>query len=222
MAPRSSDGSAENHDPWTTRTRAAARPSPAKLAVATASAPADTSVAHTDRVVRSAARDIAITPDPVPRSTAVRGGELVDRVQRMLDDHLRLGSRDENPPVDVHVERAETPPAEHVLQRLARRATVDHLAVPGLGAFGGVPVEMQHQLCALATAGLLDDATRFGAVTEPIGRLVEQPPPARAVRQPNRRAGGSARRARARPRSRRARRPAPCRASGPSDRSDDR
>src|SRR5581483_4330747 len=58
--------------------------------------------------------------------------DLVDRRQRVLDDDLGLRARDQHAPVDVHVEPAEPPAPEHVLQRLAAGAPVDHRTEPCL------------------------------------------------------------------------------------------
>ena len=81
----------------------------------------EASVPHTSRPGRSAARARASAPEPVPRSTADAGVEPAALVERQLGQHLGLGPGDEDPAVDVQVERPEPPPLHGVLQGLARR-----------------------------------------------------------------------------------------------------
>ena len=82
------------------------------------------------RAPPSAARDRAMAPEPVPRSTQTGGrrpavpesGRSARRGQlrqRHLHHLLGLGPGDEDPSVDLQLERAERPGAEHVLQGLA-------------------------------------------------------------------------------------------------------
>ena len=97
---------------------------PARLARATSSASALLSVIHTvvPSTGSSAASDSPITPDPVPRSTTVR--EVAERaglVDGDTGDEFGLGTRDQDPPVDGHLDVPERPLAEHVLERFAGR-----------------------------------------------------------------------------------------------------
>lgn len=66
--PRRWSGSAANHEPSTSRTRAAGVPDPAMFARATASAPASVSTAQTAASGSENASASASAPEPVPRS----------------------------------------------------------------------------------------------------------------------------------------------------------
>ena len=128
--------------------------SPRRAASATRRSPTPTAT------VRSAASDIAMTPEPVPRSTTVARRQLVD--QRATRARRRPRSRDEGSARarstrTSSVRNPQRP--EHVLQRLTRRrAARPSVEVAGVGQLGRRRVEVQHELGAFATARLLDDA----------------------------------------------------------------
>ncbi len=124
------------------------RASSSRFPAATTRASAEASVAQTTRPGASAppstARERAMAPDPVPRSTATgpacpappgratrgrrQGGQLG---QGHLHHLLGLRPRDEHPPVHGQVEGAERPPAQDVLQGLPRRPPVGQGPGPG-------------------------------------------------------------------------------------------
>ena len=127
-------------------------------------------MAHTRASGTSAATARAMAPEPVPRSTTNGGPAALltgDREQAAqlgeghVDDRLRLGAGDQDPPVDEEVEAAETPASEHVLQRFAAGAAVDHR--PGVGdeALRRHLVETSHQLGPVPARGLLADEPRL-------------------------------------------------------------
>ncbi len=80
--PRSSSGSDEYQSLRTTRTRAPARPIPATLALATASASAERSTRVTCARGTSVATASPIAPDPVPRSITSNGPERRSSARR--------------------------------------------------------------------------------------------------------------------------------------------
>ena len=229
MVPTRSSGRASNHEPSASRTRVAAGPSPARLAPATAKASGETSLAHTRVRVRSAAMDSPMAPDPVPRSTTTSGvpgrfgAQPVQLGQGEADHLLGLGPGDQDPPVDHEVEGAEGPPAEDVLQRLARPAPGHQPVQGGHPPDGGRPIQAPGVVRPLEPRGLLDDPAGLGVgpshprVGQQARRLGLQLAPgdrAVVVRRGRRHvgAGGCARRPPGRRRRRRARRPGPCRA----------
>ena len=57
--------------------------------------------------------------------------ELGDQRERAVDEDLRLGPRDQGPPIDREGQATEPPLAEHVLERLAACPPADELARGG-------------------------------------------------------------------------------------------
>ena len=133
-------------------------PIPARFARATASASPLTSVAHTSASGNSHASHSASAPDPVPRSATgysvslTQGSPRPRRSPRRtasstaaIGHHLGLGAGHEHTPVDEEVELEELPTAEHVLQRLAPGAPLEHPFELGDGGTGGRFVLAHHQ-----------------------------------------------------------------------------
>ena len=91
------------------------------------------------------------------------------RVDGEAGDHLGLRPRDQHPRVDVEVERAEAPLAEHVLQRLPRRPSLHHRVEGGGVAGVGHVVERRGLLRGGQAAGPLDDPAHLLVVVEDAG-----------------------------------------------------
>ena len=152
---------------------------PARFAVAIASASADDVVAHTDSATRSTASDNAMTPEPVPRSTAVRAPISSATPQRVLDDHLGLRTAG-SAPVDRHERRASGSPIGR-----ARTATAHH------GAALDHPLVRRER--ADAGADVVEEQDELGAprVRSPPRRCTAPPCDHRGGRSPRRRAVAS-------------------------------
>ena len=93
------------------------------------------------------ASDRAMAPEPVPRSTATRPApapaparvalgpaQPAELGQGHLHHLLGLGAGDEHPPIDLELEVAERPVAEHVLEGLPCRPPVGQTATGSTGA----------------------------------------------------------------------------------------
>ena len=162
--PRSSTGSAANHEPAAKRTVAAPRPIPARLARAT-STRVDVHVGQPhlgrdDRPVQRPARRPATGRSPrCPcrgrRSAADArvAGELDGQLDRHPGHLLGLRTGDQHAAVDHQVEVAEAPVPEHVLQRLAVVEADEHPVEVGDGALRRRRVELEQQLVSVEAAG---------------------------------------------------------------------
>ena len=74
----------------------------------------------------SSASASAIAPVPVPTSSTRGDRHVAQELDAALDDDLRLGPRHERALVAAKRQPAEPPLAEHVRERLARRARAEH------------------------------------------------------------------------------------------------
>ena len=197
------------------RPLAARRPTPARLARARSRASGEASVSHTvtPSSGSSSTRARPMAPEPVPRSaTTIGARQCAGELDGDPGDDLRLGPRDQHPPIDGEIELAEAPSTEDVGERLAGAMAGQHRVEVGDHPLRGRLVE--HVLDAVGAARHLADPTRRRAFTHRRRRLGEQLAPARRVAHvapvsPHpRRAGAPARRPPARRRRRRGRRPA--------------
>ncbi len=96
------------------------------------------------------------------------------QVERRLDERLGLRTRDEHPAVEVQVEAAEPPTADDVLQRLARRAALEHEVEEPDAALGRRLVEADEEVVA---GDALDDASGVDGRPQAVLGLAEQLPP---------------------------------------------
>ena len=112
---------ARRADPSKRSWRASSTVSPvrATFSAASASASAELSMPVTTAPGCSSAIASAIAPEPVPTSSTRGRSSACDEREGALDEDLRLGPRDQRPPVDGQRQPAEPPLAEHVLERLA-------------------------------------------------------------------------------------------------------
>ena len=128
--------------------------------------------------------------------------ERGQRVDGQARDHLGLRARDQHSPVDEEVERAEPPPAEHVLEGLARGPPRHHLVDEADLPLGGVVIQGRDLLGRRPSAGSLDDPADLllrildRRRAQPLGALVAQLAPAQGhPDSPSRRVCSSAIRA---------------------------
>ncbi len=82
-------------------------------------------------------------------------------VERDLGDPLGLRARDEDAPVDEQVEAEEVPPPEHVLQRLASGAALEHVVEMLDRGRGRGLLLPHHELDAVVARDPLDHPPRL-------------------------------------------------------------
>ena len=203
--------------PSTSRTTAARRPSPARLARATASASAEASVPHTSTSgQRSAATDRAIAPDPVPRSTSGAARRAARRWPARRRPRSPVAG---SGPAGRRTGRACGTPTRRARTAAARRRSAGRTIWSTKRTSRSVTGSSSNATCSLGVRPLarsmIQRSSCCGSST-PAARNRSRLS-SRSCRQGStviRRlgAGGPARRPRARRRRRRAHRPAPCRA----------